>query len=57
MRPPSKLDPRSTVDQPIARGKEAPDKVAYQRRLVIWLTHLGHTLQGAGSFRPYPSPS
>src|SRR5487761_72318 len=41
MRKPSSLSPWFTVEQLVAWVKEAPDKTAYQRRLAIWLTHLG----------------
>ena len=41
MRKPSTLTPWFTGDQLFAWVKEAPDKVSYQRRLAIWLTHTG----------------
>ena len=41
MRRPSSLSPWFTVEQLVAWVKEAPDKSAYQRRLAIWLTHVG----------------
>lgn len=41
MRKPSSLSPWFTVEQLVAWVKEAPDKMAYQRRLAIWLTHAG----------------
>ena len=41
MRKPSTLHPWFTADQLLVWVKEAPDKTAYQRRLAIWLTHLG----------------
>ena len=41
MRNPSVLQPWFTSDQLLAWVKESPDKVAYQHRLAIWLTHLG----------------
>lgn len=39
MRMPSSVTPWFTTDQLMAWVKEAPDKGAYQRRLVVWLTH------------------
>jgi transposase len=41
MRPPSRLSPWFTPDELVAWLQEAPDKASYQRRLAIWLTHLG----------------
>ena len=41
MRPPAKLEPWFTADQLVAWVQEAPDKASYQRRLAVWLTHLG----------------
>jgi transposase len=41
MRKPSTLSLWFRVEQLVAWVKEAPDKSAYQRRLAIWLTHVG----------------
>lgn len=41
MRPPAKLEPWFTAEQLVAWMHEAPDKASYQRRLAVWLTHLG----------------
>ena len=41
MRPPAKLSPWFTTEELVAWLQEAPDKASYQRRLAIWLTHLG----------------
>lgn len=41
MRPPARLEPWFSAEQLVAWMQEAPDKAAYQRRLAIWLTHLG----------------
>jgi transposase len=41
MRKPSSLSPWFSVEQLVAWVKESPDKTAYQRRLAIWLTHVG----------------
>ena len=41
MRPPAKIAPWFSVEQLQAWVREAPDKGSYQRRLAIWLTHLG----------------
>jgi transposase len=41
MRPPAKLEPWLSADELVAWLEDAPDKSSYQRRLSIWLTHLG----------------
>lgn len=41
MRPPAKLEAWLSAEQLAAWMQEAPDKASYQRRLAIWLTHLG----------------
>jgi transposase len=41
MRPPAKLEPWFSAEQLVAWMQEAPDKASYQRRLAVWLTHLG----------------
>lgn len=41
MRPPAKLEPWFSADQLVAWMQEAADKASYQRRLAVWLTHLG----------------
>lgn len=41
MRPPAKLEPWFSAEQLVAWLQEAPDKASYQRRLSIWLTHIG----------------
>ena len=41
MRRPVKLEPWFSAEQLVAWMQEAPDKPSYQRRLAIWLTHLG----------------
>lgn len=41
MRPPARIAPWFSGEQLRAWVREAPDKTSYQRRLAIWLTHLG----------------
>jgi transposase len=41
MRPPAKLEPWFSAEQLVAWMQEAPEKASYQRRLSIWLTHIG----------------
>jgi len=41
MRPPATLTPWFSTEQLLAWLQEAPTKASYQKRLAIWLTHVG----------------
>lgn len=41
MRPPASIYPWLSTEQMQAWVREAPDKPSYQRRLAVWLTHVG----------------
>lgn len=41
MRSPAAVSPWLQEDELAAWVQEAPDKIAYQKRLAIWLTHIG----------------
>jgi transposase len=41
MRPPAQIEPWLSTEDLQSWVREAPDKASYQRRLAIWLTHVG----------------
>lgn len=41
MRPPALIEPWLSTEDMQAWVREAPDKAGYQRRLAVWLTHVG----------------
>lgn len=41
MRPPARIEPWLSTEDLQTWVREAPDKSSYQRRLAIWLTHVG----------------
>ena len=41
MRKPAQIEPWLTPDELLIWVREAPDRDSYQKRLAIWLTHLG----------------
>lgn len=43
MRPPAQIMPWLTEEELAIWVREAPSKDAYQKRLAIWFTHLGHS--------------
>ena len=41
MRPPAVIEPWLSTEELQVWVREAPDKASYQRRLAVWLTHIG----------------
>lgn len=41
MRPPALIEPWLSTEELQVWVREAPDKASYQRRLAVWLTHIG----------------